>query len=94
VALAAADAGSPVRVAVRRGVADVGDLAVLPSDVRADVLVDVESAAPLFQPDRWRERLRALGGDLSSSAGRLRLVLPALSPTPTSPAPSDTKACS
>ena len=52
----------PVRVAVR---ADA-----------AGVVVDVDGAAALSSPDRWVRRARALGGDLSASAGRLRLVFP------------------
>ena len=52
----------PVRVALR---AD-GDT----------VLVDVDGGSALPDPDRWVLRARALGGDLSASAGRLRLVLP------------------
>jgi hypothetical protein len=72
VALAERDA--PVRVAVRRS----GDTVVL----------HVDGGAPLADPDRWVRRARALGGDLSSSAGRLRLVLPAAAPLlPSAPAP-------
>jgi signal transduction histidine kinase len=52
----------PVRVAVRRD----GDA----------VVIDIDATGPLLSPDRWVLRARALGGDLSSTAGRLRLVLP------------------
>jgi hypothetical protein len=40
------------------------------------VAVDVDGGSPLSDPERWVRRARALGGDLTSSAGRLRLVLP------------------
>ena len=40
------------------------------------VLVDVEGGVPLPSPDRWLRRAQALGGDLQTPAGRLRLVLP------------------
>jgi hypothetical protein len=40
------------------------------------VLVDVEGGAPLASPDRWLRRAQALGGDLETTASRLRLVLP------------------
>jgi signal transduction histidine kinase len=43
---------------------------------RDRVVVDVAGGAALPAPERWARRARALGGDLSSSAGRLRLVLP------------------
>ena len=39
------------------------------------VVVDVDGGT-LPSPERWVGRARALGGDLSSSAGRLRLVRP------------------
>jgi hypothetical protein len=58
--VAAAD--GPVRVAVRL-------------DGPA-IVIDIDADTPLPTPDRWIRRARALGGDLSSSAGRLRLVLP------------------
>ncbi len=83
----ARDAPGPVRVALHG-----------PDGSTAGVRLDVDGGRALDGPDRWRRRLRALGGDLSSSAGRLRLHLPATAPprtTPTSPpAPHDTKACS
>jgi hypothetical protein len=40
------------------------------------VLVDVEGGAPLPAPDRWLRRAQALGGDLQTPTGRVRLVLP------------------
>lgn len=39
-------------------------------------LLAIELAGDLSSPDRWARRARALGGDLSASGGRLRLVLP------------------
>ena len=42
------------------------------------VVLDVDGGAALADPDRWRARLRALGGDLHGAAGRLRVLLPAL----------------
>jgi hypothetical protein len=73
VALAERDA--PVRVSVR-GSAQT-------------VVVHVDGGAPLPDPDRWMRRARALGGDLTSPAGRLRLVLPATAAplNPDAPAP-------
>lgn len=59
-----------------------------------DLVVDVDGGRALDGPDRWRRRLRALGGDLSSSAGRLRLQLPAAPDPSTSPGSDDPKACS
>lgn len=78
----ARDAGTPVRVALRRA--------------PDGVLLDVDGGRPLDAPDRWRRRVRALGGDLSSSAGRLRLRLPARTPAvlPARTAPEKTEACS
>lgn len=73
-------AAGPVRVGLRSG--------------GRDVLLDVDGGCPLDDPDRWRRRLRALGGDLSSSAGRLRLHLPAVRPETDRPTPTETKACS
>ena len=60
-AVARPDAG-PVRVTLRT---DGGDLRV-----------DVEGGLPLATPDRWVRRAQAHGGDLSTSTGRIRLVLP------------------
>ena len=40
------------------------------------VLVDVEGGVALASPDRWLRRAQALGGDLQTTAGRLRLALP------------------
>ena len=40
------------------------------------VVTDVEGGSPLPSPERWARRAAALGGDLSSGAGRLRLTLP------------------
>ncbi len=65
--VALADRGAPVRVALRT--------------TGATVVLHVDGGSPLPDPDRWVRRCRALGGDLSSSAGRLRLVLPTL-PSP------------
>jgi hypothetical protein len=60
-AVAKAD-GPPVRVGLRTD----GDRLV----------VDVDGGVPLPDPDRWLRRAQALGGDLETSAGRLRLLLP------------------
>lgn len=38
------------------------------------VVVDIDGGVPLSAPERWVHRARALGGSLSSSAGRLRLA--------------------
>jgi signal transduction histidine kinase len=38
--------------------------------------LDVEGGAALESPERWARRAAALGGDLRTSAGRIRLVLP------------------
>jgi signal transduction histidine kinase len=51
-----------VRVALRR---EAGRL-----------LVDVEGGATLDNQETWTRRVQALGGDLQTSAGRTRLVLP------------------
>ncbi len=40
------------------------------------LLLDIDVDTQLSSPDRWVLRARALEGDLTSSAGRLRLVLP------------------
>lgn len=64
-AVATAPGGHPVTVVLRQDPPD-----------RGSVVLSVDGGAPLPDPDRWRRRLRALGGDLSSSAGRLRLTLP------------------
>lgn len=40
------------------------------------LLVDVDGGPALPDPDRWLRRARALGGDLTTSASRTRLVLP------------------
>ncbi len=60
-AVALVDAG-PVRVTLR-------------TDGRS-LRLDVEGGAALPMPDRWQRRVRAHGGTLSTSTGRLRLVLP------------------
>lgn len=47
--------------------------------LRADdgaVVVQIDGGAPLAFPERWARRAAAVGGDLSCSAGRLRLALP------------------
>ncbi len=41
----------------------------------SSVVVTIDGGVPLTSPDRWVRRARALGCDLSASAGRLRLVL-------------------
>jgi hypothetical protein len=51
-----------VRVALRR---EAGQL-----------VVDVEGGAPLTSPEALARRAQALGGDLQTSTGRTRLVLP------------------
>lgn len=64
-AVTAAADGGQTRVAVRRD--------------GAAVVVDIDvpgGGLPLPSPERWSRRARAHGGDLSTSAGRLRLVLP------------------
>jgi hypothetical protein len=40
------------------------------------LLVDVDGGTPLADPDRWERRARALGGELTTSSSRIRLVLP------------------
>ena len=45
------------------------------------VLVDVDGGAALPSSHRWARRARALGCDLTASAGRLRLVIPLNAPT-------------
>lgn len=40
------------------------------------LVVDVEGGSTLPNPDRWARRVQSLGGELTSEAGRLRLVLP------------------
>ncbi len=45
------------------------------------VLVDIDGGAALPSPQRWARRARALGCDLTASAGRLRLVIPLSAPT-------------
>ena len=40
------------------------------------VVLDVDGGLALADPVRWRARLRALGGDLHGSPGRLRVLLP------------------
>jgi signal transduction histidine kinase len=40
------------------------------------LVVDVDGGVPLSSPERWLRRAQALGGDLQTSAGRLRLLLP------------------
>ena len=74
-AVALADGIGPVRVALHGSGRDVL------VDVDVGRALDVGSArdvgSALDGADRWRRRLRALGGDLSSSSGRLRLALPA-----------------
>jgi hypothetical protein len=60
-AVARPDAG-PVRVTLR-------------TDGRT-LRVDVDGGAELPGPDRWLRRVQAHGGDLSTSTGRVRLVLP------------------
>lgn len=40
------------------------------------VIVDVDGGTPLVDPDRWLRRARTLGGDLTCSPSRTRLVLP------------------
>lgn len=49
----------------------------------ARLSVDVDGALPSF--DRWRRRAQALGGELTTTPGRLRLVLPRPSDARTSP---------
>jgi signal transduction histidine kinase len=61
-AVTRAGAGEALRVALRLE--------------QGTVIVDVDGGAPLPSPERWARRAAALGGDLSASAGRLRLVLP------------------
>lgn len=74
-AVALGERDAPVRVALRPG----------PDTVQ----LHVDGGAPLPDPDRWVRRARALGGDLASTAGRLRLVLPATAAPldPAHPAP-------
>ena len=51
------------------------------TDVDAGSLIlHVDGGATLPRPDRWARRARALGGDLLSSTGRLRLTLPLTEP--------------
>jgi len=40
------------------------------------VVLDLDGGIALADPDRWQVRLRALGGDLHGTAGRLRVLLP------------------
>lgn len=40
------------------------------------LVVDVEGGVPLASPERWLRRAQALGGDLQTTASRIRLVLP------------------
>ncbi len=56
----------------------------------ARVVVTLDGGSPLAAPDRWVRRARALGCDLSTSAGRLRLVLP-LSDTLNAPRGDDAR---
>ncbi len=58
--------GDAVRVVVRRD--------------EDELVLDIDGGAPLLSPERWARRARALGGDLSAPAGRLRLVLPLTDP--------------
>ncbi len=40
------------------------------------LVVDIEGGVPLASPDKWSRRAQALGGELQTSTGRVRLVLP------------------
>lgn len=40
------------------------------------LVVEVDGGTPLADPDRWERRARSLGGELSTSPSRTRLVLP------------------
>lgn len=40
------------------------------------LLVDIDTSGELPAPDRWERRTRALGGELTTTAGRIRLALP------------------
>jgi signal transduction histidine kinase len=61
-AVALPESAGPVRVAVRRD--------------GSTVVLDVDGGAVLPDLELWAAKARALGGDLTSSAGRLRLVAP------------------
>lgn len=65
VALDAGPADRAVTVALRPEPASPGAL-----------VLDVDGGGPLADPDRWRARLRSVGGDLTRTADRLRVVLP------------------
>jgi len=39
------------------------------------LVVDIDGGVPLSSPDRWQRRAQALGGDLQTTTGRVRLVL-------------------
>lgn len=82
-ATGAGASGSGPVVGVRRPAGAARDL----------VVVTVEGAAPLADPDRWRRTAAALGGDLLCRPGRLRLALPvplaAARRLPDAPAPHE-----
>ena len=65
-------------VAVDAGPADRAVTVALRPDPATPgaVVLDVDGGAALADPDRWRARLRALGGDLHGGPGRLRVLLP------------------
>jgi signal transduction histidine kinase len=42
----------------------------------SSLVVDVDGGTPLTDPDRWERRARTLGGRLTTSSSRTRLVLP------------------
>lgn len=54
----------------------------------AVLVIDLSGGTPLAHPERWAARARALGGDLSASAGRLRLALPLRLPNTDARTPS------
>ena len=69
-----AGAAGPVRVRLRRHDAARGP---------ARALLELDGGSALATPERWALKARALGGDLTASAGRLRLLVPLSVPVST-----------
>ncbi|MCW2501068.1 MAG: hypothetical protein JWN87_2744 [Frankiales bacterium] len=80
--------GTPAVTAFRLVQAVAGGEGTLRVGLHAEgdaVVLDVVGGGALPAPERWARRAQALGGDLSSSAGRLRLVLPLTTDARTAP---------
>jgi signal transduction histidine kinase len=78
---AAADLRGPAGIAAFRLVQAVALPDGAPVQVvlrRADdqLVLEIEGGGALTSPERWVQRMRALGGDLFAPTGRLRLVMP------------------